>query len=331
MTATTSVSTGSNQIFLNQEIKVTEADRANGTITVGGVAMNPSEALAFANIARAGVVNEVGFDRLNEAQEFVDKMRRAREVLSTVTQQKDLLDNGDINYGHNDKIIFTVDEANFLTDVVGRPTPIEKTTMKIDSNQVDNLPPSLVQAAGLKVDEDGHFVVPDPWYAPHNPGGEIKNTRNFSAEHKEGWDDWPEWNNSHPAAEPYGIGPGQEFSTVEKWDKHISNEIDEHGRFNAGMAHARVGRGVTETGVDVFRNGINELWMSFEGASVHKDKSERLEEELKHFIEQLGNDNSLHMSKTKNLLGQGNNATEAANSMINSNKDKVDKMINNFR
>jgi len=309
-----------------QDIKSTEADRANGTITVGGVDMNPSEALAFANIARAGVINEVGFERLNEAQELVDNMKKARQVLQTVTRQKDLYEDGHVNYGWEHQIIFTKEQTNFLSNEVGRATPLYEVNVKIGSNSLDSLPSSIVQAGGLQFDEEGRFLTPSEWYVPSDFQNDIKNEHNLWKEKKDEWDNWPKWDNSHPAvfSENYEKSSFMNSDAIENFYAKKFEDNGTHGP-------TRVGRGVTENGTEVFRNRHNEIWFRMEGGSVHKDKAERLEEELKHFIEQMGNDNSLHMSKTKNLLGQGNNATEAANSMLNSNKDKVDKLITNIR
>ncbi len=321
-----------NHLLLSQDIRMTDADRANGTITVGGVAMNPSDALAFANIARAGVINEVGFDRLNEAQKFVDNMRQAREILQTVTQQKDLIKGGGVDYGPGDQITFTKAQAEFLTNVVEESIPVETVNFTVGATELDHVPQALVQASGLQFDQDGNFLYPEKWHVPslstgqNSPGWDdpkqIDGSDKNGDGHRYSWNDaWPQWGPSHPdwsSAEFGAQSPARANGT----------DLGEH---NHTRGIPLWGRGETETGALVTRDsgGYTKVWM--EGGKIHKDSAERLEENLKHFIEQMGNDNSLHMSKTKNVLSQANNAIEAANSIINANKDKIEKVISSTR
>ncbi|MDE0273956.1 MAG: hypothetical protein OXP11_22420 [Gammaproteobacteria bacterium] len=337
METANAASAQSSYVVLTQDIKITEADKANGTMTIGGISVNPSDGLVLVSIARSGVTHTIAFNRLDEAQKFVDNMRVAREILQTITFQKELIDESGGNvYGPNDRITLTESQARFLSDQVGEPTPVEDVTVWVENNSMDRLPPDLVKATGLEFTADGRFIFPEEWYAPARwhvgiqGGKKLPDQRTITNSA-----DWPKWDESHPhwQSGPGVLGSPPDPRTI---GPHINTSEGQTRQQNGDGKEVPWGRGVTKTGMEVNRDYNKRNWtfvvnVEMPGAQIHKDNLERLEENLKHFIEQMGNDNSLHMSKTKNVLSQGNNSVEAANSIMNANKEKHDKVITSTR
>ena len=126
----------------------------DGMVTFRGVSISAVEAAQFVMMQRGVVLKEVGADRTELAQQHLEKIRTARQML---------VDLGDLNQFAEDKVYrercpITPDMKAFLENEVNCSPDTYTSRLLFYGSRVPKLPESVRNYYGLYLDENGDFV-----------------------------------------------------------------------------------------------------------------------------------------------------------------------------
>ena len=292
------------------EVVITAESKAKGELIMGGMSMTPEQAAGWVMTIRSATMKDSAVKRISQAEQNVHFLKMARQLKAHVTQTERLLgeDRG-YRIGPWEKAVLTPEQVRFLNDTVGRPTIMEdNVTLLIDAYRIGELPPTLLDATGLKFRQG----ISDEF-----TGGDRSDLTllDISATG----------------------GPSDEYMDGVRRDRDRLNYYQDGDRYTPQPPILMGMKGTTATGksweTTQGENGYTQYVRvdMGQGAYLHKNNFEGIQEDMNHFIEQTGNDNSLVTSKLKNQTSIANNAAEAANSFLNKQNEKANKMISNFR
>lgn len=261
---------GGSETIHYADIVITEKDRQNATMTIDGVPQSPIEASATVSMASIATMKKVSFSKISEAEKFLDKLRLARDLKKSITDQSKLA-----KEGHYGDLIFTKEQADFLNQEVKHSVPYNDGVLRVQWKHVGELTPALLKASGLRADKDGHWIPPADYH----------------------WADLEQW---------------------------VPDTDRDRGRAQTGT---------TGTGLKVTKTSYGEdeaVWVKGLGSSTSQDNADAIQEDLGNYIDQTSNDNTLHMSKLKNVLSSVNSREEMANSLMNAANEQRNQRISRY-
>lgn len=247
------------------EVMLTDRDRAEGTVTVGGVPMSTLEAAQYVGgLERAAAMKEVSETQVQTAQKFLERLRIARDIKQAVSDQHQLNTTGAFGPGY----FLTPEQAKFMNEDARIPVNTgEDYHFFVEINSVGVMTKDLREAAGLEADEKGQFVPPE---------------------------DFVPYEHQVDAFDGTGTTPtGAKFS-VNKYHGHVVVNV------------------TMPVGV------------------LRYEDTDSIQEDLSNVIDQISNDNTLHMSKMKNILSKANSAEEMVNSLMNQANEQRNQRISRY-
>ena len=141
--------------FYGSTIETGGGASSDGMVSIGGIRVSAAEAAHFVMMHRSVVMKEVGADRTEMAQQHLDKIRTARQILIDLG---DLQEFADDDKSWRDRCPITPDMLAFLEDEVNCSVGEHVTRLLFYGSGVKELPESVRNYYGLYEDEDGGWV-----------------------------------------------------------------------------------------------------------------------------------------------------------------------------
>ena len=141
--------------FYGSAVEAGNGISSDGMVTFGGVRVSAAEAAHFVMMHRSVVMKEVGADRTEMAQQHLEKIRFARQVLIDLGDLEEWADSGKVFRG---RCPITPEMQAFLEDDVNCSPDVFTNRLVFYESVVDKLPESVRNYYGLYLDEDGNWI-----------------------------------------------------------------------------------------------------------------------------------------------------------------------------
>ena len=127
----------------------------DGMVTFGGVRISAADAAHFVMMHRSVVMKEVGADRTELAQQHLEKIRFARQMLIDLGDLQEWADTGK---SFRDRCPVTPEMVAFLENEVNCSVDANVNRIVFYGSAVPELPESVRNYYGLYLDEDGNWI-----------------------------------------------------------------------------------------------------------------------------------------------------------------------------
>lgn len=127
-------------------------------VNFGGVEVRALDAAAYVMMFRTYVLKKVSTDRTELAQQHLEKIRKARQILMDLRDMKRFVDTGDSD---NNRIPITPDMVRFIHDEMNITPHVYISNVLFDDDIAKHLPESARDYYGWVVDGDGNLVGDD--------------------------------------------------------------------------------------------------------------------------------------------------------------------------
>lgn len=141
--------------FYGSAVETGNGISADGMITFGGVRISAADAAHFVMMHRSVVMKEVGADRTEMAQQHLEKIRIARQMLIDLGDLQDWVDTGKV---HKDRCPITPEMEDFLENEVNASPATYSSSLVFNGSAVPHLPESVRDYYGLDLDENGDWI-----------------------------------------------------------------------------------------------------------------------------------------------------------------------------
>ena len=141
--------------FYGSTIETGDGASTDGRVAFGGVMVSAVEAAQFVMMHRTVTMKEVSADRTEMAQQHLDKIKQARQVLIDLGDLQDWVDTGKIE---SDRCPITPEMERFLEDDVNCSSGAYTSPLTFYESAVHHLPESVRNYYGLYIDENGDVV-----------------------------------------------------------------------------------------------------------------------------------------------------------------------------
>ena len=141
--------------FYGSAVETGNGISGDGMVTFGGVRVSAADAAHFVMMHRSVVMKEVGADRTEMAQQHLEKIRFARQLLIDLGDLKEWVDTGKV---FKDRCPITPEMKAFLEDEVNASPATYHNRLVFYGSAVHHLPESVRDYYGLDLDENGNWI-----------------------------------------------------------------------------------------------------------------------------------------------------------------------------